>query len=139
MSRSGHQGGSRALRIALVGITGFIASPTFVGGAGLASGHRAFVGDAMTARQPHSSPIGPACVLVARVGIPTAVTAVMAVVNDARTAPAAFVSGILLITWVAIQVPVIGYAHWLHAVSVALGHCVACFRFRLRQYIGPVR
>ncbi|MDO3650587.1 hypothetical protein [Nocardia mangyaensis] len=122
----------RALRASLAGTAGFVAFWAVVGAVGLIGGG-ADLGDEIIHRLPFASSALAGVLLATIIGVPMAVTAVLAVRAPARGALAGMGGGLLLLGWVAVQPFVIGQLNWLQPVCGLLGAAVCAVGYRLHR------
>ncbi|MFI6571184.1 hypothetical protein [Nocardia fluminea] len=132
MSTLSERKSDRAVRASLIGTSGFVALWAFAGAVGLAGGG-AELGAQVTAHLPFDSPVFAGCMLALIVGLPMSATATATLRADLHMVPIAFISGLLLIGWVAVQPLVIGRFHWLQPIFGVLGLAVCALAYRLRH------
>ncbi len=89
-------------------------------------------GSVITGRFPFGSPVFAAVALAAIVGIPMTVTTWCAVIGHRWTQQAAFVSGALLVGWIAVQMVIIQTFSWLQPTMVLSGLLVIGLRVARR-------
>ena len=97
-----------------------IALSAYAGSVGLASGLLT-LDDTVAARLPFGSPVLGGLALALVVGAPTSWLAWLAWRGDARTDTAAFLSGVLLIGWILLELAVIQEFSFFHPIYLAIG------------------
>ncbi|MGW5574647.1 hypothetical protein ACWEVD_25890 [Nocardia thailandica] len=125
----------RAARASLAGTAGFIAFWAYAGAIGLIGGG-ADLGPDITGRLPLHSQTVAGLLLMLVVAAPMTVTTVTAMRGDHACVRAGWVSGILLIGWVAVQPLIIGAFHWLQPIFGVLGLAVCLLAGRYRHVSG---
>jgi hypothetical protein len=97
-----------------------IAVSAYAGGVGLITG-ALHLDDVATARLPFGSPVLGGIALILVVALPTSWLAVLAWRGDPRTDAAAFLCGVLLIGWIAVELAFIREFSFFHPTYVAVG------------------
>ncbi|MFD7659668.1 hypothetical protein ACFV4N_37320 [Actinosynnema sp. NPDC059797] len=107
-------------RITTVTVAGFVALNAIAGSIGFLGGG-IDMGPAITARFPWHSPVVAGISLLLAIGVPMTAVVVLALRRDRRWSGAAVIAGLLLITWIVVQVVVIRTFSWMQPVSVLAG------------------
>lgn len=110
----------RHRRTALAAFAALIALSAYAGALGLITGFLSLGGN-LNARLPFDSPAVGGIALGVIVAFPSTWLAWLARQGDRRTDAAAFVSGILLVGWILVEVAVIRDLSFFHPIYVAIG------------------
>lgn len=123
---------TRALRVGIAVVSGFVAFWAYAGAVGLAGGGADPRGE-LTPHLPFQSPVLAAIALAVVIGVPMTYATVGAIADRGDAALATIGSGLLLIAWVAVQPFVIDQVYWLQPVCGVLGLIVVWLGIALRR------